>query len=331
MTDMGIEFSGTILRLIHPQENGFVRYKDNEGHMNSVYFRNHVRFYKKGRGNLWQIGDEVSFVIEDGSARKKVAKIIAFKGNEASDSFYSSLNKGTQHIVTGFLEIYQDDLFLHNSQYNLLFSVLKTTPSDIHINANKEYEAILDLRISNRSVTLVEWINLHEKVKLYRQTSQTLKVIISEVRDNYLRFPIAGTDFYGMIIGFDRSKGYEQGDEIEVRCYTNKSLKLSFAAVDYRNVDCDKLYLPQLETPYRAVVTGQRHMGYNVEILGDGGLGIIAFRHNEFESYAINDIIEVYYSGRKDSSRRYIFLTKKQYSCQQTDKKNELRSITYDN
>ena len=326
MEEKNKEYIGTIVQLIQPQFRGFIQSVNGD----SVYFYcDHRSHFKKGR-RLWQLGDKVIFSLIEKEDGEKCAHISSYIGNTNYEEFLSKATKESPLTIKGTLKDFNGNLFFVESQYKLIFSVLYLDITDVNMDENKEYEAIFDINNSLRWVSIVEWIDLHESLYLHYKERTIIKSTIVEVRFDYLKVLIPNTPFYGKVLGFDRTKEYAIGDEIELYCYTKKrSYRVHFSDVNYRSSEENLSLLPKQWEKYQAIITAIDNTYYQIEIIGEEFNGVIPVRFKKLvEKYNVGDVVDVVYYKRI-SSRKFLFFTDRQFSMYAKRKKRleEKKSI----
>ena len=305
------EYIGTIAVLIHPKYNGFIQSQND----NLVYFHCDYRtHFKRGRGS-WQIGDKVIFSVIENEDGEKRAHISEYIGNTQYEEFRIKATQESPMTIKGILRDFKGELFFVESQFNLLFSVLHIDITDVNISVNKEYEAIIDVKDSLRLVSLLEWTNLHKHLYSLHKKRETIKSSIVEARFDYLKVLIPNSSFYGKVLGFDRTKDYAVGDDIELYCYTKKrNQRVYFSDANYRSSEESVSLLPLKDEKYQAIITAIDDKFYQVDIIGHEYNGIIPIQFKKLtERFKLNDVVEVVYCKRV-KTKQFLFLTNQQYS-----------------
>ena len=187
--------------------------------------------------------------------------------------------------------------------------------TDVNMEENKEYEAIFDVNSSLRWVSLVEWIDLHKYLYSLYKEREIIKSTIVEVRFDYLKVLIPNSSFYGKVLGFDRTKDYAIGDDIELYCYTKKrNQRVFFSDASYRRSEESVSLLPLKDEKYQAIITAIDDKFYHIDLIGYEFNGIMPIQFkNKIERFKLDDIVEVIYCKRI-KTRQFLFLSDQQYS-----------------
>ena len=311
MEEENKEYIGTITQILHPQFSGFIQSSNGD----SVYFYcDYKSHFKKGRGS-WQLGDKVIFLLVEKEDGKKCAHILGYIGNTQYEEFLFKATQENPLMIKGTLQDFKGVLYFKESQSKLIFSVSHIDITDVNMEENKEYEAILDVNSSLRWVSLVEWIDLHKYLYSLYKEREIIKSTIVEVRFDYLKVLIPDTPFYGKVLGFDRTKDYSVGDDIELYCFTKKRFyRVNFSDANYRRSEESLSLLPKEGEKYQAIITAFDDKYYQVEIIGEGFNGVIPVRFKKhIEKHKLGDVVDVVYCKRINT-RQFLFFTNQQFS-----------------
>ena len=300
------EYTGTIVKLLHPKDEGFIQYQGDK----LIYFKSYYGFFfrSKKRGT-WQIGDKVIFSIRENEQGRCYTKIVGFIENPILEKLILNSQKKDSIVLNGFIKVFDGDLYFQDSNLKLIVAVQHLTISDINITEEHEYMAILNVNESSRIVTLTEWIQLYEQLKLKNRNREIISSQIIEVRTDYLKVTIPGTPFYGKVLGFDRTKEYIVGDNIDLYIFIKNNYKFHFIDVTYRRTDGLSIRLPIRGNEYQAVINDCDEKYYQIEILGEyfnGVLPKIFWQHEQ--KYEIGKAFDVVYYKRTNDLR-YMFFT----------------------
>lgn len=305
------EFTGTIVKLLHPKDEGFIQYKGDK----LIFFKsNYKRFFKTKKRGTWQIGDTVKFSIREDEKGRIYATIVCFIENPVLEKLISNALQEDGIVLKGSLKVFDGDLFFHESSSKLIFAVQYLTLSDINITEEHEYKAILNANKSSRIVALTEWIQLYEQLELKNRNREIISSKIIEFRMDYLKVTIPGTPFYGKVLGFDRTKEYKVGDSIDLYTFIKNNYKFHFSDVTYHRTNELTIRLPIRGNEYQAIINDYDETYYQIEIIGECFIGVLPkIFWKQRQEYEIGEAVDVIYAKRA-KDLQYLFYTTEQFA-----------------
>lgn len=325
-TEREQEFTGTIVKLLDPKDKGFIQYQGDK----LIYFKNFYGFFfRSNKRGTWQIGDRVIFSIREDEQDRCYAKIVGFIENPILEKLILNAQKEGSMVLKGFLTVFDGDLFFQDSSLKLIFAVQHLTISDINLKEEHEYKAILNVDKSSRIVALTEWIELYEQLKLKHRNREIISSTIIEVRMDYIKVSISGTPFYGKVLGFDRTKEYRVGENIDLYTFIKNNYKFHFSDVTYRRINELPIRLPIRGNGYQAVINDCDAKYYQIEIVGENFNGVLPKVFLQLkQKYVIGKAIDVIYAKRTNDLRYMFFTTQQFEKIKERKKKRKQRKAS---
>lgn len=320
------ELTGTIVKLLHPKDEGFIQYHGDK----LIFFKsNYKRFFKTKKRGTWQIGDTVKFYIKEDEIGRIYATIVCFVENPALEELMLNVQQEDCIVLKGSLKVFDGDLFFQESSFKFIFAVRYLTVSDINIAAENEYEAILNMNESSRMVVLSEWLKLCDQLKIKKRNREIISSTVIEVRMDYLKISIPGTPFYGKVLGYDKTKEYREGDNIDLYTFPKHEYKYFFSDSTYRRSDNLSTRPPVRGNEYQAIITGYDEKYYQIDIIGEYFNGVLPkIFWEQRQKYEVGEAVDVIYAKRANDLR-YLFFTTQQFAkIEERAKKRKQRKIS---